>query len=137
MRLSDFAHNNKRKEPENPLYVVADASDNSITFSSELFTLLGGMDMKKAKVFMFYIPEEKAYGFTLRPKQKVKAELYDIQYNYRYKEAGFVTSIPTVNRILYDYNIPDAKGGVVLPIEVCEAQKMEYYKMCRPGDKAI
>ena len=40
------------------MYVIADATDNSITFSRALFQHMGGLSLEKAKVFAFYIPSK-------------------------------------------------------------------------------
>ena len=116
------------------LYIIADASDNSITLSKRLFEHMGGMNLETAKVFVFYIPDDHSYGFTLNPLLETQTDLYDIQYNEKYKTIGFSPLVPTVNRIFYDYGI-DAEKSVKLSIKICKSKNMIYYKICRPNEK--
>ena len=80
-------------------YVIMDHGDSSITFSQSLFRLI-----KKAaeetdalpKVFVFYVPDTKCYGFCVNPSIEQPTQLADIQYYSKYKFIGFETLNPTV-----------------------------------------
>lgn len=125
------------------LYVIADASDNSITFSKGLFDILDVMSQKEAKIFVFeakdFTPSGillNHYAFTLNPIFEQETQLAYIQYNAKYKTIGFESLCPTVTRIFYDYGLP-ATGRAKLSVDVCKATgDMVYYKILRPYDKS-
>ena len=91
------------------MYVIADATDNSITFSRALFQHMGGLSLEKAKVFAFYVPADEShqghYGFILNPEFDQETQLADIQYNSKHRTIGFEMLNPTVNRMFYDYGL--------------------------------
>lgn len=91
------------------MYVIADATDNSITFSHALFQHMGGLSLEKAKVFAFYVPavepRQGHYGFILNPEFDQETQLADIQYNSKHRTIGFEMLNPTVNRMFYDYGL--------------------------------
>lgn len=112
-------------------FVICDPSDNSVTFSKALFKHMGVMEKDAAKVYVFYIPDADAYGFVLNPQFDQETQLADIQYNAQHKTIGFECLVPTVNRIFYDYGLPFDKPAK-LSVQVCVAQDIQYYKICRP-----
>lgn len=90
-------------------FVIADATDNSITFSKQLVKQLRLDELEQAKVFVFEIKKEsgpKTYGFMLNPSIGQETQLADIMYNSKHKCVGFECLVPTVNRIFYDYGLP-------------------------------
>lgn len=99
-------------------YVIADCSDNSITFSRKLYRHieLSSHCEDAAKAFVFHIPAWGTYGFTVNPvldRETVsdpsfhgETQLADIQYNEKYKTIGFESLCPSVNRIFCDYGLP-------------------------------
>ena len=108
------------------LYVIADATDNSITLSHALFDLMGVMDLDVAKVFVFHLCNAcsedmehtvRMYAFMLNPDLEQPAPLADIQYNSKYQTIGFECLCPTVNRIFYDYGLPPTATKVKFSIE--------------------
>lgn len=114
------------------LYVIADATDNSITLSKRLFHKMGVMELDVAKVYVFSIPLSKTYAFILNPPFDKPTQLCDIQYNSKHRCVGFETLCPTVNRIFYDYRLPHdrrCKLSVKLRKTV---EGVVYYEICRP-----
>ena len=89
-------------------YVIADCSDNSITFSRMLYKHieLASTCKDAAKVFVFSIPEWNTYGFAVNPELDQETQLADIQYNEKHKTIGFESLCPSVNRIFHDYRLP-------------------------------
>lgn len=99
-------------------YVIADCSDNSLTFSHKLYRHieLSSHCEDAAKVFVFGIPAWGTYGFTINPaldRDTVsdasfhgETQLADIQYNEKYKTIGFESLCPSVNRIFCEYGLP-------------------------------
>jgi hypothetical protein len=119
------------------MYVIADATDNSITFSKRLFKHLDLMGLKSAQVFTFYIPKEDCYGFSINPPISEKTQLADVQYNSKKRCVGYECLVPTVNRIFYDYGLP-TDTRCKLSIEVHKTQTgYIYYKICRPYGKSV
>lgn len=88
-------------------YVIADCSDNSITFSRMLYKHieLSSQCEDAAKVFVFNIPAWNTYGFAVNPVLDRETQLADIQYNEKYKTIGFESLCPSVNRIFCDYGL--------------------------------
>lgn len=98
------------------LYVIADATDNSITFSKALFDLMDVMKLDVAKVYVFKLCSKPYYAFAINPPIEQETQLADIQYNAKHKCIGFESLCPTVNRIFYDYGLP-ADTKVKLSVE--------------------
>ena len=117
------------------MYVIADATDNSITFSRALFHHMGGLSLEQAKVFTFYVPavepQQGHYGFILNPEFDQKTQLADIQYNTKHRTIGFEMLNPTVNRMFYDYGLrPMTKAK--LSVKAKTAGDITYYEICPP-----
>mgnify|MGYP007012483212 CR=1 FL=1 len=125
------------------LYVIVDPADNSVTLSRGLFDHMDVINKEEAKVFVFHlcnaVTENKdrsgaLYAFTLNPDIKQPTQLCDIQYNSKYHSIGFETLCPTVNRILYDYALPNCKTKLsVEPATVTD--NMNIYIILSPYDK--
>lgn len=113
-------------------YVIADAKDNSVTFSKGLFNRAGISKMEKTKVFTFYIPEFEQYAFTFNPKLEQETQMADIMYNSKYKCVGFECLIPTINKVFYDYGLPP---DICVKLSVIGKKQngMKYYLICRPN----
>lgn len=107
------------------LYVVADASDNSITLSRALFDLMDVMSLDEAKVFVFRLCNAATedvehtgsiYAFILNPGFAQPTQCADIQYNGKHRTIGFECLCPTVNRIFYEYGLPATTTKVKLSV---------------------
>lgn len=117
------------------MYVIADATDNSITLSRALFHHMGGLSLEKAKVFAFYVPAVEPhhghYGFILNPEFDKETQLADIQYNTKHRTIGFEMLNPTVNRMFYDYGLqPMTK--VKLTVNCKQLHDITYYQIVPP-----
>ena len=115
-------------------YVIADCSDNSITFSRKLYRHieLSSHCEDTAKVFVFHIPAWGTYGFTVNPVLDRKTQLADIQYNEKYKTIGFESLCPSVNRIFCDYGFPcDFKMKLTVTVHRLGDGKV-FYNIERP-----
>ena len=121
------------------LYVIADATDNSVTFSRHLFKLIEEfMGEEKAKVYVTQLVNYEGrskgivYAFCVNPPIDQDTQLADIQYNSKYHCVGFESLCPTVARICYDYEIP-AMQRVKLSVAPCQlANGMNYYAILPP-----
>lgn len=121
-------------------FVIMDARDNSVTFSRSLFRRIKkvyGKDDVQPKVFVFYIPATKCYGFTLNPRLGLPTQEADIQYNSKHKCIGFESLNPTVSKILYDYDV----ARFMKPCKLTVTNKFttlyhrEYFQIERPHEK--
>ncbi len=112
------------------LWVILDPQDNSVTFSKSLFRFIEVMGLGECKAYVFHIPKTGMYGFTLNPAFKTPTQLNNLQYNKKYKCAGFISLVPTVNRILYDYNLSHS-SKVKLRVKVMKTNGIIYYQICR------
>lgn len=116
------------------MFVVADASDNSITFSKKLFNHMRVFEQDAAKVYVFFIPEAQCYGFVLNPTLEKETQLAEIQYNTKHKCIGFESLVPTVNRIFYDYGLP-AECSCMLSVKPMKVGELQYYQILPPYGK--
>ena len=116
-------------------YIIADATDNSVTFSRRLFRRLRIMKMSQAKVYVFWVPANNCYGFVLNPNLDTETQLADIMYNHKYKCVGFESLVPTVNRIFYTYGLPADSRFKLTVRRAKTANRMVYYQICRPYEK--
>lgn len=115
-------------------YVIADCSDNSITFSHKLYRHIELMRESEdaAKVFVFGIPAWGTYGFTVNPALDRETQLADIQYNEKYKTIGFESLCPSVNRIFCEYGLPcDLKMKLTVTVHRLGDGKV-FYNIERP-----
>ena len=120
-------------------FVIMDARDNSVTFSRHLFShirnMYGDADTPP-KVFVFYTPATKCYGFAINVPLDQPTQLADIQYNSRHKCIGFESLSPTVAKILYDYGVPRFMKPCRLTVTVQNTpQGRMYYQIERPHAK--
>lgn len=116
------------------MYVVVDGKDNSVTLSKRLAKRMKVMTLEQVKVFVFYIPSIRSYGFMLNPDFEQETQLSELMYNDKYRSIGFESLCPTVNRILYDYGLPSVICK--LPVKECKtADSKRYYQICRPNGK--
>ena len=119
-------------------FVIVDPGDNSITFSRSLFNhikKLSGESDAQPKVFVFYIPATKCYGFILNPQFTHPAQLADIQYNSKFKCIGFESLNPTVAKILYDYDVLQYQKPCKLSVTFQMNNVRSYYQIERPHKK--
>jgi len=133
--MKNFLRNIKRWLDSRSFYVIADATDNSVTLSRSLFRHMGGMDLEQAKVFAFRVPSGKdswVYAFTVNPEFEEPTQLADIQYNSKYRSVGFECLNPSVNRIFYDYGLPPLTR-VKLAVAVRTAGNVTYYAILPPS----
>lgn len=119
-------------------FVIVDPNDSSITFSRSLFRDIkkqsGEADVQP-KVFVFYIPATKCYGFTLNPQFTHPTQLADIQYNSKYRCIGFESLNPTVARVLYDYDVSKYQKPCKLSVTIQMKHDLRYYQIERPHEK--
>lgn len=116
-------------------YVVADATDNSVTFSSRLFRKIRAEGLGDGKVMTFRLSGSGEYAFALNPQLEQETQLADIQVNGKYGCVGFEMLVPTVNRIFFDYGLPhDSKCKLSIERRVA-GNGMVYWAIQRPYKK--
>lgn len=120
------------------MYVIADAKDNSITFSKRLFHHLKVFDNDEAKIYVFKLSKEGEYAFILNPELEQETQLAEIQFNAKHKTIGFESLCPTVNRIFYDYGLPvDICCKLSVSHQATHTEKpLSYYIIQKPYDKS-
>lgn len=120
------------------LYVIADPSDNSVTFSKGLFRRLKLTKYTVApKAYVFCLPHAGKYAFCINPQlPKEDAPLAAVQFNAKYRTVGFESLVPTVQRIFFDYGLKvdkPCKLSVTPGRCKCEdGKKLNYYIIERP-----
>ena len=123
------------------MFVIVDGADNSVTFSKRLAMHIGVWQLETCKVWTFVITNlvsadnRKQYAFMPDPPLDPKETyLSDIQFNGQHQCIGYECLIPTVNRILYDYDLPAGKAAKlrVIPVRVFAGDKKRTaYKILR------
>ena len=114
-------------------YVIADQRDNSITLSESLAKRMGVFKRNVTKVFVFYIPAMKEYGFIINPNLGDNVQMGTVQYNTKYKCVGFESLNPTVGVIGYDYGLPyDAVAKLSVRIEPNIIKNKKVFVIERP-----
>ena len=115
-----------------PLRIIADPTDDTITFSRALCRRTKIFDKEKAEVLVFRTPDG-CYNFCFAediadlPKDTAT---WPVQYNTRYNTAGFHCPEPTVNRIFYDYGLsPD--GPCQLRISIKKVRALTCYQLTK------
>lgn len=115
------------------LYVIADSTDNSVTFSEGLYRRLDVEKLDSAKVYCFFVPDSRNYGFTVNPPIEQETQFADIMYNSKYKTIGFECLCPTVNRIFHDYGLPAlAKIKLSVQERTTADGAIKFYEIQRP-----
>lgn len=116
------------------MYVIVDGADNSVTLSKRLVKDMGVMEMTtQPKVMVFKV--FGGYGFMVDPDVEQETQLNNIQYNEKHRTIGFETLCPTVNRILYDYHLP--QGRYKLGIKKRRTKGKVFYTIHEPYGKFI
>lgn len=116
------------------MYVIVDGADNSVTLSKRLVKDMGIMEMAtQPKVMVFKVMG--GYGFMVDPEVEQETQLNDIQYNDKHRTIGFETLCPTVNRILYDYSLP--QGRYKLGIKKHRSKGKVFYAISKPNGKHL
>lgn len=127
------------------LYVDLDPADTSITLSKKLFAEMGVMKQEQAKVIVFFLANSingSIYAFELNPPLPKGSETptAEIMFNTKHHCAGFESLVPTVARILYDYNLPNKPIRLrVMPKELPDGRtawimlppKRKFVTVCR------
>lgn len=120
-------------------FVLLDPRDNSITLSRRLFLHIKdvcGGDNIQPKVFVFYIPSAKRYGFAVNVPFDRPTQLADIQYNPKHKCIGFESLNPTVAKILYDYGVAALTKPCKFTVTTrATPQGRVYFQIERPHEK--
>ena len=118
-------------------FVIADPNDNGVTLSHALYDHMADSAMPgiEARVFVFYIPLTRCYGFMLNPPIQAQTQLCNIQYNAKSKTIGFETLCPTINRIFYDYGI-SGRTPCKLSVSIhLDGTGQQYYQIEHPHKK--
>lgn len=114
------------------LYVIADASDSSITVSRKLY---GAMDIENTddiRIFVFRVKDGFGFSVNWEEANGEDVQFSTLQFNVKYKTIGFETLNPTVARMFYDFNLPSdiAKCKLAVSKEVINGRI--YFKIHKP-----
>lgn len=114
-------------------FVIADASDNSITFSKGLCNKMRLLELDKAMVMTFLVSDSGRYAFTINPPfTEDETQLAEVSYNGKYRCIGYECLVPTVNRIFYDYGLPMDSRCKLSVHRKETVSGLVYWEICRP-----
>ena len=114
-------------------HIVADPTDNSITFSERLFRYIQqhATSATAAQAYVFRIPKRNTYAFVISPETEQELwPLCNIQVSDEYHTVGFESICPTVNRICYEYGLPHKPCR--LSVHIKRIKKRKVYIIQRP-----
>lgn len=116
-------------------FVLMDARDSSVTFSDSLFKklqLLYG-EADEPRVFVFYIPSSRCYGFMVNPAIDTPTQMGCVQYNSKHRCIGFESLNPTVARMFYEYGVSDFQRPCKLSVSRQTTKAGQpYFRIERP-----
>lgn len=116
-------------------FVLMDARDSSVTFSNSLFKklqLLYG-EADEPRVFVFYIPSSRCYGFMVNPAIGTPTQMGCVQYNSKHRCIGFESLNPTVARMFYEYGVSDFQRPCKLSVSRQTTKSGQpYFRIERP-----
>ena len=117
------------------LRVIADPTDDTITFSRALCRRTRVFDKESASTLVFRTPDG-CYNFCFADEVadlSKDAATWPLQYNTQYNTVGFSCPEPTVNRIFYDYGLKvDTRCKLSVDMRRTEHNDITYYKLLRP-----
>ena len=108
------------------LFVELDATDNSITLSRRLVNHVKDKITEENNVYVFKVLEEYAFAINVKELKNEDTVRAPLQYNDRHKTVGFYAACPSVNRIVYDYNLPDQ---AIVRVKKKRNNNIEYFTM--------
>ena len=108
------------------LFVELDATDNSITLSRRLVNHVKDKITEENNVYVFKVLEEYAFAINVKELKNEDTVRAPLQYNDRHKTVGFYAACPSVNRIVYDYNLPDQ---AIVRVKKKRNNNIEYFIM--------
>lgn len=106
------------------LFVELDATDNSITLSRRLVKHVKDKITEENNVYVFKVLGEYAFAVNVKELKNENTVRAPLQYNNRYKTVGFYSACPSVNRIVFDYNLPD---HAIAKVEKKRNNNIEYF----------
>ena len=108
------------------LFVELDATDNSITLSRRLVKQVKDKITEENNVYVFKVLGEYAFAVNVKELKNEDTVRAPLQYNDRHKTVGFYAACPSVNRIVYDYNLPDQ---AIVRVKKKRKNNIEYFIM--------
>ena len=108
------------------LFVELDATDNSITLSRRFVNHVKDKITEENNVYVFKVLEEYAFAINVKELKNEDTVRAPLQYNDRHKTVGFYAACPSVNRIVYDYNLPDQ---AIVRVKKKRNNNIEYFIM--------
>lgn len=113
-------------------YIIADASDNSMTINQELYNAMNVENAEDIRIFVFRV--EDSFGFIINSEETKNDNVHysTLQYNSKHKSIGFETLNPTVNRMFYDFKLPGTITKCKLSVTKEKVKERTYFKIHKP-----
>lgn len=100
--------------------VILDPTDNSVIFSRKLYEDILKSSKENKNVIQFKEKGSSLYSFSLYwEKEEESVQLTEIQVAAD-GHVGFAAVCPTVQRIYYDYILPNSMNSEVFPVKRSE-----------------
>lgn len=114
------------------LYVIADASDSSITISRKLYKAMDIENADDIRIFVFKVNDGFGFSVNWEETNSEDVQFSALQFNSKYKTIGFETLNPTVARMFYDFNLPSGITKCKLTVSKEIINGRIYFKIHRP-----
>lgn len=114
------------------LYVIADASDSSITISRKLYKAMDVENADDIRIFVFKLNEGFGFSVNWEETNSEDVQFSALQFNSKYKTIGFETLNPTVARMFYDFNLPAGITKCKLTVSKEVIKGRTYFKIHKP-----
>lgn len=114
-------------------YVIADASDNSITISKELYEAMGVENAEDIRIFVFRVKDCFGFAINCEETKSGNVQYSNLQYNSKHKSIGFETLNPTVNMMFYDFKLPATMTLCKLTVTKEKTKGRNYFKIHKPN----
>lgn len=114
-------------------YVIADASDNSITISKELYEALDVENAEDIRIFVFRVKDSFGFAINCEETKSGNVQYSTLQYNSKHKSIGFESLNPTVNMMFYDFMLPATIDKCKLTVTKERIKGRNYFKIHKPN----
>lgn len=114
-------------------YVIADASDNSITISKELYEAMDVENVEDIRIFVFRVKDCFGFAINCEETKSGNVQYSTLQYNSKHKSIGFESLNPTVNMMFYDFMLPATIDKCKLTVTKERIKGRNYFKIHKPN----
>lgn len=114
-------------------YVIADASDNSMTVNQALYKAMDVENADDIRIFVFRVDDGFGFAINWEETKSSDVQYSTLQFNDKYKSIGFETLNPTVNKMFYDFGLTGTMCKCKLTVTKEKVKGRKYFKIHKPN----